>query len=79
MHRVGNRMSKPTGGAFGKASQPDTNVCGFWNTKRGRRMLRMMRRVSKGALVPESENRSLVGPLTTRETPDFRGESLPMG
>ena len=35
-------------GAFGKATRPDAEVCGFWHTKRGRRMLRMMRRASKG-------------------------------
>ena len=36
-----------TPGAFGKPTQPDTNVCGFWHTKRGRRMRRMMRRAIK--------------------------------
>ena len=57
-------------GAFGKPTQPDANVCDFWRTKRGRRMRRMMRRASKGALVPETENRDLVGPLTTRQNSD---------
>ena len=36
-------------GAFGKATRPDAEVCGFWHTKRGRRMLRMMRRASPSA------------------------------
>ena len=66
-------------GAFGRPTRPDPSVCGFWNSKRGRRMLRMMRRESKGVLVPESGNKGLVGPLRTRETLDFQVESLPMG
>ena len=50
-----------TPGAFGKPTQPDTNVCGFWHTKRGRRMRRMMRRAIKDSQCLKLQTRALWG------------------